>query len=130
MHPAGLEPATTQLRAGGSAVELRVRQTHHLQSLRTSVHREGFEPSTSGFVVRRSVQLSYQCVCDSSEPTAPDRYLIAPGTVRTCYLPLIKRLLCRMSYQRDSRLRLSKRPESGPIRTMRHAGLEPATSVV
>ena len=35
---------------------------------------------------------------NTPEPTGPGSN--APGTVRTCCLPLIKRLLCQMSYQR------------------------------
>ena len=72
MHPAGLEPATVRLRAGGSAVELRVRRprrsrprhvglrpmalfcSEQIQPICPAMHWEGLEPSTAGFVDRSS----------------------------------------------------------------------------
>lgn len=124
MHPAGFEPATTRLRGGGSAVELRMRlpgrgfpprspgagfpyaapgglRIHNIQPFCTALHWEGFEPSTSGFVDRNSVQLSYQCDsgimrreglepptsrlsagCSASELTARH---ISPRSARPCH---------------------------------------------
>ncbi len=68
MHPAGFEPATTRLRAGGSAVELRVR--HALGRTRTFIRR-----------LRRPVLIHLSCQCD------------APGKFRACNLSPIERLL-------------------------------------
>ena len=53
MHPVGLEPTFHRLRGGGSAIELRV-HFHHLRPFFLSMHREGLEPSTLGFVNRSS----------------------------------------------------------------------------
>ena len=53
VHPAGFEPASVRVRTGGSAVELQV-HIHQKQPNRSTMHREGLEPSSSGFVGRRS----------------------------------------------------------------------------
>jgi hypothetical protein len=89
MHPAGFEPATNRLRAGGSAVELRVRscpirlhyKTIKYNHLCFNVHWEGVEPSTSGFVDRNSdpVELPVPYVNDSIQYAVEISTLRPPG---------------------------------------------------
>jgi hypothetical protein len=146
MHPAGFEPATCRLRAGGSAVELRVRRrvrprdpeppppcrapgralcsSEQIQSFCPAAHWEGIEPSSAGFVDRCSVRLSYQCnrICDLRLPIC-DLQSIAISMRREGFEPPTSRLSggCSAS-ELTARVSLSL--------VMRQAGFEPATSVV
>jgi hypothetical protein len=57
-------PALVRPGRGDNFRKSGILQLHHIQPFCTTMHWEGFEPSTSGFVDRSSVQLSYQCVID------------------------------------------------------------------
>ena len=116
----GTTPALMSPVRGGNRAAPRRLHLHKTQPFRTTMHWEGFEPPTSGFVDRSSVQLSYQCrfnraVRDtdfqpvpgtlpllrtsSARVTNPCRgaassTISAPWSSRLSRLPVISRVLC------------------------------------
>jgi hypothetical protein len=124
MHRAGLEPATPRLKAGGSAIELSVRQRHE-----AAMHREGFEPPADSLEESRSsnraagAPLHEAPFSSAIHDSLLSSYASAPGRIRTCIIPLKRRGLGHLSDECNS-----IRYNYLIAHFMHRAGFEPASS--